>query len=350
MDYTLVCLECGRRYSSSYPKQVCESCEGILEVEYKRVPIVKRINAFWDMERVLPSSEYRHMLLGYTKMIKSNRGNLYLKLEFGNPTHSFKDRGSVVEISKAVEYGYDKVVCASTGNMAYSVAYYSKLYGIESHIFIGKGANKDKIRNIRETHDAKITRVDGDFTAAQGRAIKYSKRTGAFLVGDYCYRKEGQKTIAYEIMSQVKAPTHVIVPIGNATLFSGMFKGFEEMIDTGAIRRMPKMIGVQALGCNPIVKATDGKDKIKYMRPDTDADAIAVGMPTFGIQAINAIKKSGGAAVSVTDKEMEAEQRSFYREYGQIVELGGIASLAAYRKLHFKKSDVVVAVLTGSNV
>ncbi len=350
MDYSLVCLGCGKRYSSSYPKQICGECSGILEVEYKHKPRVGSIRSFWDMERALPSSKYRRFSLGCTKAVRANTGNLYLKLEFENPTHSFKDRGSAVEMSKAAEYGYDEVVCASTGNMAYSVAYYAKLYGMVSHIFISRNANRDKIRDIRETHDARITRVDGDFTSAQARAITYSKKWGAFLAGDYCYRKEGQKTITYEIMSQVKRPTHIIVPIGNATLFSGMFKGFKEMISAGKIKQMPKMIGVQASGCNPIVSSIDRDAKIRYVKPNTAADAIAVGMPTFGMQAIDAIRLSRGMAVSVTDREMREEQKSFYEEYGLIIELGGIASLAAYRRMRFSKKDRVIAVLTGSNV
>ncbi len=351
MDYTLRCESCGASYSSSYRKQTCDRCGGILSVAYKgRVKPPRFDGDFWSLESILPKSRYRRYELGSTELARSKIPELWLKLELQNPTRSFKDRGSVVEIAKAKEYGYKEVVCASTGNMAYSVAYYAKLSGIKAKIFISRDANRDKIRDIRETHDANITRVDGDFTEAQRRASNYAKRCGSFLAGDYCYRQEGQRTMFYEIASQLKGVTHVITPVGNATLISGMLKAAEEMKVSGALEKPPRIIGVEAERCSPMFKAFRSGKPMKYEAPKTMADAIAVGYPTFGDMAIGMLKRQNGSVVTVTEKEMALEQNRFLSEYGMIAELAGVAGIAAYRKLRLPKSAKAVAIVSGGNV
>jgi len=352
MEYSLKCLRCGKEYSSAYSSQVCE-CGGLLEVVYKSNPArqLRRHRSFWDYEPLLPKSSYSRYVLGSTRLVRSHESeSLFLKLEIDNPTRSFKDRGSVVEIAKAFEYGYDEIVCASTGNMAYSVSYYAKIADIRARIFISSNANADKLRDIRSTGDAKITQVNGDFNMAQRFAEKYAKENGAFLAGDYCYRKEGQRTMAYEIMEQMPDVTHIIVPVGNATLISGILKALDEMKGANIIKRYPKVVAVQAEECMPFVKAFKSAKGIKYEKPRTKADAIAVGMPTFGAQAISALKRIGGTALTVSDKDMLREQKKFYDEYGLIAELAGVASVAAFRKLDIKEDDKVVAIVSGGNV
>jgi threonine synthase len=275
---------------------------------------------------------------------------LLYKLETENPTHSFKDRGSVIEVAKAKEYGFDEVSCASTGNMAYSVAYYSKLYGLRSRIFVSNDANKDKIEEIRSTHDAVITRVKGDFTEAQKDALKYSEKTGAFITGDYCYRKEGQKTIAYEIISSLDDASNIIVPVGNATLLSGTLKALHEMEAAGSIRRQPKVIAVQSDRCDPFSKAFNSKSKVKYAAPSTSADAIAVGYPTFGDMAAVQLRLNGGMAVSVSEASMREAQKRMMKEYGITIELASAATIAAYKSLKGRLSGKSIAVISGGNV
>ena len=346
MDYYLKCAKCSQKYESDYRKQTCEKCESILDITYKKRAGVPNGKGFWDYGRVLPKGKYRHYDLGGTELVRSvEYDNLFLKLELQNPTKSFKDRGSVVEVSKAKEYGYKELAVASTGNMAYSLAYYAKTIGIKATVFIGTGANPDKIRDILMTHDATLKRVNGDFTKAQQHAATYASSRNAFLAGDYCYRKEGQKTIMYEIAAQLKGVTHVIVPVGNATLISGIGRALKEMG-----KRKIKVIAVQAERCSPLVKALKQRKGIKYERPRTAADAIAVGMPTFGEQAIDVIRISKGSAVTVTDEEMRREQDNLYKKQGILAELAGVASIAAYKKLRFKKNDRVVAIVSGGNV
>ena len=331
-----------------YPRQLCGKCGGILEVVYSHPASVRHLRKdFWGYDAFLPDCQYKHYKLGNTTLLPAREENLFLKLELENPTRSFKDRGSVIEVAKALEYGYDEVVCASTGNMAYSVAYYAKLAGIRATIFVSRNANWLKIRNIRETRDANIIRVDGDFTESQRRAIEYVRRKGTFLAGDYGYRKEGQKTLLYEIMAELPSVGNILIPVGNATLFSATYKALTELKTSGLIGRLPRLIAIQASLTNPLVVAFREKRKVRYQRPLTDAGAIGVGYPTYGDQAIEGIKATQGKAVEVTDKEMEVERMAFYREYGLQAEMAGVASLAASRKIDLEGRSV--AIISGGN-
>ncbi len=355
MDYKLKCLACGAEYDQSYSSQLCSKCGGILEVIYrgaKALGKIKGAQSFWDFEPALPKGSYKHFEVGMTKLIKAkNTQNLFFKLEVENPTRSFKDRGSVVEVAKAKEYGYDEIVCASTGNMAYSTAYYAKLYGINATVFISRGANKDKLIDIKSTKDADLHMINGDFTKAQRDAEEYAKRNDSFLGGDYCYRKEGQGTIAYELFIQRPSLKNIIVPVGNATLFSALYKAYSMLKEAHITDEIPRLIGVEASGCSPIFSAIKRSSGIKYTKPRTFADAIAVGLPTYGEQAIEATRETGGTFVTVSDSEMARQQELFYKEYGIIIELAAAAGIAAYSKLQssFKKEETAI-IISGGNV
>ncbi|MGC8649199.1 MAG: threonine synthase [Candidatus Micrarchaeia archaeon] len=352
MDYKLKCIKCGKEFDSSYKGQLCDSCNSILYIEYIKANKRSKLEfngSFWDLEDMLPKAKYKHYMLGATPLIPSlNNSNLLLKLETANPTHSFKDRGSIVELAKAQEYGYNEVVCASTGNMAYSIAYYAKLAGIRAKIFISKNASKDKVRDIRETHDADIEHVDGDFTKAQKLAERYAKEHNVFLAGDYGYRREGQRTIGFELAFQARNIDYIFTPVGNATLISGLIKAWLEMLDMKIIKKIPKIVGVEASLSAPLYKAFINNEKVKYVSPKTKADAIAVGYPTFGDEVLENLRGINGSIMTVTDKEMQIEQNRFYREYGQIAELAAVASIVAYRKL--KPKGKAVAIISGGNI
>ncbi len=352
MRYHLECRSCGAEYGHRSPYQVCQGCGAVLDVVYESMvrPPRKAGASFWDYETLLPDGRYKHYELGGTPIICPRGSRLMLKLEIDNPTKSFKDRGSVVEIGKAHEYGFSEVVCASTGNMAYSIAYYAKLAGLTARVYISDNANKDKLNDIRAVGDAEVVRVNGDFTKAQKEAERYARRSDAFLAGDYCYRKEGQRIMAYEIMVQVKGVTHIIVPVGNATLLGGMIKAIAEMKAVGAIGRTPKIIAVQAERTAPLARAFRLNEKVRYIKPTTRADAIAVGYPTFGDEAVSGLRKLGGGVVTVTDAEMEYEAKRFFDEHGLVAELAGAASIAAWRKLKLPETALPVAVVSGGNV
>ncbi len=345
MRYKLKCTLCKAVYDSGYRSQICGACSGILEVEYAGSIKGASGTSFWD-NPMLPDGRYRHFEVGNTKVIRADSEGLFFKLETENPTGSFKDRGSVVEVAKAAEYRYKEVVCASTGNMAYSVAYYSKLYGLRAKIFISRDASSCKINDIRSVGDADITKINGDFTEAQRLAEAYAKKKGAFLTGDYCYRKEGQGSISPEILRAVNNVSRIFVPVGNATLISGMYKYLARLNLKG---RMPELVAVQAKKCMPLVRAFKKKAGIRYERPRTRADAIAVGLPTYGGQAIEVLNATRGTAVSVSEKDMREEQKLFYAKYGLIVELAAVAGIAAWRKTK-PETGASVVVISGGNV
>ena len=347
MRYLLICTKCNSKYPKSYNSQLCK-CGGMLEVIYKKVKLPEKGEEFWSFYGALPDGKYRKYELGGTKLIEAVEKDLYLKLETGNPTRSFKDRGSAIEVAKAAEYGYNEIACASTGNMAYSIAYYAKLYGLRAKVFISNGANKDKIADILSTHRAKLIMVNGDFTKAQALAELYAEKHAAFLAGDYCYRKEGQKTVCHEILAKVPEIKNIIVPVGNATLISSVFKALAEAKAAGRIKSVPSIIGVQSTRCMPLVRAFRIGKGIKYEKPETKADAIAVGYPTFGEQAIDAVSRTKGTMVSVSDREMSTEQLRFMEDYGLVAELAGVASLAAFKKL--RPNGATVAIISGGNV
>ncbi|MGD0729253.1 MAG: pyridoxal-phosphate dependent enzyme [Candidatus Micrarchaeaceae archaeon] len=361
MNYKVVCSKCGNVENDFSFR--CSKCNSILEVKYE----YNRSQKLFDKKNkgirryinILPVKKIYTLGEGNTQLASIkidgiDNAKLFFKLENQNPTKTFKDRGSCIEISKAVELGIKKVCCASTGNMGLSVAHYAKHFGINATIFIGKNANRKKISRIRK-QGAKIVFVDGDFNKALNAAEEYSGKTGAFVCGDYHFRKEGQKTLAFEVAEQMKfqMPDYLFIPVGNGTLFSGVYKGLEELKSYKLIRNKPRMVAVQSEKCDPVIVAYRNRKNIKYMKPRTEADAIAVGYPTFGFETLNAIKGTKGNAVSVSEKEIESAVRTL-EDYGINAELGGGTGFAGFLKMHSNnkkifKSKSVAVVITGNN-
>ena len=349
MRYHLECSGCRAEYKSDSTFQICKKCDSLLNVVYdeKRKFAYTKDNSFWSYEEYMPDSDYRHVEAGSTGIVIAEEEGLYFKVETTNPTRSFKDRGSAIELNKAAEYGYKEVACASTGNMAYSVSHYAKLFGMKASIFISNKANKTKEKLIRNTGSAEIHEVEGDFTDAQYAAIAYSKENDVFLAGDYCYRKEGQKTIIFEAMHDIREIDLAIIPVGNATFLAGALGALKYMKKSNAIKKMPAVFGVEAEGAKPLYAAFSSGGKIIREKPDTIADAIAVGFPTFGEECVPMLKEVRGGMITVTDSEMREESKIFKEKYGITAELGGVASIAAYRKL--PQRGKALAVVTGGN-
>ncbi|MDE1865939.1 MAG: threonine synthase [Candidatus Micrarchaeota archaeon] len=361
MDYRISCAKCGRRQPETAFR--CASCGSILEVSYRgrgkllRQDRGKPISRYLDF---LPIGNlYVELGEGGTPLKRISSGEfkdigLFLKLETGNPTMTFKDRGSAVEISKAVELKMRAVCCASTGNMGLSVAHYARQAGMRCTIFISKDANAKKIEKIRR-QGARIVEVKGDFNKALNEAEAFARKTGAFLCGDYHFRKEGQKTLGFEVVEQSgkEMPDYVFMPVGNATLFSGVYKGLTEFKKAGLVEQIPRLVAVQSEKCDPLVSAWLKKKKLSYVRPRTEADAIAVGYPTFGFEGIEAIRKSKGDAVAVAEKEIEDAVMGLER-FGVYAELGGGTGFAGFLKYYREnpaklKGKRVVVVVTGNN-
>jgi threonine synthase len=280
---------------------------------------------------------------------------LHLKVETENPTRTFKDRGSSVEISKAKELGFGEVCCASTGNMGLSLARYAKEENMKCTIFISRSANKEKIEKIK-AQSAAIKEIDGDFNDSLNAAESFAAKKKVFLCGDYHYRKEGQKSLVFEVIEQMEynVPDYIIVQVGNSTLLAAIFKGLKEFKYLGLISKMPKLIAIQSSQCNPVVRAYKNGRGVNYVKPKTRADAIAVGYPTFGFEGLNAMRATDGFAESVSDSEITKAISLLFKSTGIGAESGGAAGLAGFLKISSKnpklfKGKNTLVIITGNN-
>ncbi|MCD1294163.1 threonine synthase [Methanocella sp. CWC-04] len=366
----LQCVRCGRKYPREEIRYRCD-CGDSIELVYDYSAYKGKVT--WDILRQRTFCHWRYrefypplkssgiitMHEGGTALIRSRNiakdigcGDLMFKMESLNPTGSFKDRGSTIEISQAYEYGAKTIVCASTGNMGASVAAYCGRGNIKCTIYVPEDTPRIKLLQM-EAHGARVVRVKGDYTLAANLAKKEYEEKGVYLAGDYPYRSEGEKSVALEIMDVLDGDLdYLVVPMGNGTLLHGMWKGIKEMKLFGLIDRLPKILGVQAEGCNTIVRSYfENKDSIEPVHPDTRMDAIACGDPLDGLWALRALKESGGRGILVSDVDAQCAKEMLAREEGIFAEISGAASLAGFIKVHnaglIPEDARVVVLVTG---
>lgn len=278
---------------------------------------------------------------------------LYFKLESQNPTGSFKDRGSAVELTVAKELGVKGISVASTGNMAASCACYAAAANIPCFVFVPEDTPTSKLSQAI-SYGGRIVQVKGNYNHAATLAQEVAEKLGFYLAGDYAYRVEGQKTAAFEIADQLfyQVPDTILVPIGCGTNITGYGKGFKEYFTLGFTDRVPRMIGVQAEGASSVVNAFQKNSRsvetLKHL--STICSAIAVTNPLDGAKALDSIYSTNGEAVSVSDKETLEAQYLLSKEEGLFVEASSATTIAALIKLCKKGSFAnrrVVCVLTG---
>jgi len=276
---------------------------------------------------------------------KGLKFDLYFKYEAVNPTGSFKDRGSSVEVAKALEFGTRSTVCASTGNMGASVSAYSAIAKLGCSIYVPRGAVKIKLQQIK-AYGAKIFHVNGDYTKAERRVEELNK-TGNYLLGDYLHRREGTKSVGYEIAEQINAD-YIFSPIGNGTLISAVWKGLREFKELRLLKRIPKLVGVQANGCNPVFNAFKNKTEMKPIKnPHTIAVAIECGNPLDGKRALLSLEQSKGFVEQVSDKEILKARELLAKKEGLFAEPAGAVSLAGLLKSRIPRGSKVVCIVTG---
>jgi len=277
-------------------------------------------------------------------------GELHFKLEGCNPTGSFKDRGMVVAVAKALEGGSKAVICASTGNTSASAAAYAAYCGLTAIIIIPKG--KIAMGKLAQAiiFGAKIVTIDGNFDQALSIVRSLSQRHPVTLVNSVNpYRIEGQKTAAFEIIDALgEAPDYFFIPVGNAGNITAYWKGFVEYYRSGRAKAKPKMMGFQAEGAAPIVRGYAIED------PETVATAIRIGNPASWQKAVTARDESGGIIDMVSDEEILAAQRLLATRGGIFGEPASAASLAGLIKLSQRGMDFsekrVVCVVTGTGL
>jgi threonine synthase len=275
--------------------------------------------------------------------------DLYLKVEGQNPTGSFKDRGMVVAVAKALEGEARAIVCASTGNTSASAAAYGAAAGLDVIVVLPRGQTALGKLLQALAAGARVVSVDGNFDDALRivRALAEQDEHPVTLVNSVNpFRLDGQKTAAYEVCDELgRAPDIVAIPVGNAGNISAYWRGFLDYVDAGLVRSRPQMWGFQAAGAAPLVSGRPVE------RPETVATAIRIGAPASWEKAIAARDESGGRIEAVTDEEILAAYRDLARLEGVFCEPASAASVAGLRKmaaaLALDPEATVVAVLTG---
>ncbi|HVH15506.1 MAG TPA: threonine synthase [Candidatus Angelobacter sp.] len=369
--YRLRCFNCHYQYPAQTTNYRCEKCRGLLEVSFqisrRKTPWKNRSLSVWKYRELLPIDDDQFI----TTLAEGGTGlhhcphlgrelglkRLYVKNEGENPTGSFKDRGIAVALSKARELGKRKVVCASTGNTAASLAAYSARSGLRCIVIVPKGkVAAGKMLQVM-IHGAIIFQVSGDFDEAMRAVVTLTERRKRFYLMNSLnpFRLEGQKTIAYEVCDQLdgETPDSLVLPVGNGGNISAIWKGFSEFHTLGVTKTRPRMIGVQAENAAPIARAVRRKeDKINPVtNPRTIASAIRIGSPVNWTKVLPAINESHGTAETVSDKEILGAQRDLASKEGIFVEPASAASIAGLRKSRdagrIDRSDLVVCVTTG---
>jgi threonine synthase len=294
---------------------------------------------------------------GETPLVRSQRlearlgcGPLYFKLESCNPTGSFKDRGMVVAVAKAIEEGQKAVLCASTGNTSAAAAAYAAHCGLRAHVLVPKGNIAQGKLAQAVAHGAQVIAVDGNFDQALSLARAITDKHPIALVNSLNpYRLEGQKTAAFEIIDHLgDAPDYLFIPVGNAGNITAYWRGFVEYEQKGKATRKPRMMGFQAEGAAPIVLGRPVE------KPETVASAIRIGNPASWKGAEAARDASGGVIEAVSDEEILKAYRLLAQEEGIFGEPASAASLAGLFKMSSQGLDLgkstIVCIITGSGL
>jgi len=387
----LQCKEC----KTEYPLEalyVCEQCFGPLEVAYDHSRIGEDVAALrrriqggpqniWRYADFLPTTAYGRgapggplvpsasggstrlgLPAGCTPLIRADRlaerlglGEVWVKNDAANPTHSFKDRVVSVAVTRARELGFQTIACASTGNLANSVAAHGAALGLDSYVFIPADLEEQKVL-ATGVYGTKLVGVEGNYDDVNRLC---AEREWAFVnINLRPYYAEGSKTLAFEIAEQLgwELPNRCVVPIASGSLFTKIARGFEEFRELGLVEgELPCMNGAQADGCSPVASAfADGHDVCLPVKPDTIAKSLAIGNPADGPYALDLARRTGGSVDSVSDDEVRAGIKLLAETTGVFTETAGGVTTATLAKLA-ERGDIdpderVVLVITGEGL
>jgi threonine synthase len=373
----LRCKECGQVYDLE-AIYVCEQCFGPLEVSYDHsaldgpAELRRKIQAgppsIWRYGDFLPFDHRPKTALevGLTPLVRAERladrlgvGEIYVKNDAANPTHSFKDRVVSVAIAKARELGYDVIACASTGNLANAVAAHSAAAGLDSYVFVPADLEEQKILSTG-IYGTKLVAVRGSYDDVNRLCTELSdSRPWAFVnVNLRPYYAEGSKTLAFEVAEQLGfgLPDRVVCPVASGSLFTKIARGFQEWLDLGILEgTLPVFNGAQAAGCSPVADAfAAGHDVCRPAKPNTIAKSLAIGNPADGVFALDIARKSGGTIDSVTEEEIVEGIRLLAETTGIFTETAGGVTVAVLRKLaergDISEDEQVVVYITGEGL
>jgi threonine synthase len=377
----LKCRECGTEYALE-ARYVCSKCFGPLEVDYDHSKLtdvgevrrriqggpqnIWRYHDFLPLEGPQPQTR-TGLPAGCTPLIRADRlaerlglSEVWVKNDAHNPTHSFKDRVVSVAATRARELGFDTLACASTGNLANSVAAHGAALGMDSYVLIPADLEEQK-QLATAIYGTNLVKVRGNYDDVNRLCTELSgdRENWAFVnINMRPYYAEGSKTVAYEIAEQLgwELPDRCVVPIASGSLYTKIAKGFQEFIDVGLISgEVPTMNGAQATGCSPVASAfADGKDFCRPVKPKTIAKSLAIGNPADGPYALDLARATGGSIDMVSDDEIRAGIRLLAETTGVFTETAGGVTTAVLHKLaesgRIGSDERVVLVITGDGL
>jgi len=373
----LKCKECGTEYKLA-ATHVCELCFGPLEVKYdynalrssvSREKIQSGPNSIWRYREFLPvaTDNYIDMGTGMTPLLRSHRlarrlglNKLLIKNDAINmPTLSFKDRVVSVALSRARELGFSTVSCASTGNLANSTAAIAAHAGLECYTFIPSDLEAGKILGSL-IYSPTVMAVKGNYDQLNRLCseIANTHNWGFVNINLRPYYSEGSKTLGFEVAEQLgwELPDHIVAPLASGSLFTKIYKGFQEFVKTGLVEdKNVRFSGAQAEGCSPIAQAFKaGHDFIQPVKPNTIAKSLAIGNPADGIYAMEIAQKTQGNIESVTDQEIIEGIKLLAETEGIFTETAGGTTIAVLKKLaesgKIDPDETTVVYITGNGL
>jgi threonine synthase len=371
----LRCRECGAEYEVQ-ATHVCEACFGPLDVRYdydliRRTVSRERIAAgpasIWRYRDLLPVEDGAPIVTlgeGFTPLVRAERlgaelglANLYLKNDSMNPTNSFKDRVVSVAVSWAKAQGFETIGCASTGNLANSVAAYAARAGLSCCVFVPEDTEPEKLV-ATGVFEPTLVAVRGTYDDVNRLCSQVTDE----LPWAFCninvrpFYAEGSKTLTFETAEQLgwRLPDEIIVPVASGCQFVRHRQAVRELLDLGLVEgaEPPRLTGAQALGCSPVYNAwREGTDRIRPVRPDTIARSIAIGSPSDGTYVVRIARETGGVVEAVTEQEIVDAIRLLARTEGIFTETAGGVTIGVLAKLaragRWNGDEVVVAYVTG---
>lgn len=372
----LRCRECHKQYPQK-GVHVCEVCFGPLEVEYDyaamrgkvtRTSIEAGPRSLWRYRDLLPCVEPKAGLFSGWTPFKRARNlekvlgvkELYIKDDSANyPTWSYKERVVSVAITKAIELGYDTVGCASTGNLANSVAAHAAQAGLKAFVMIPHDLELGKVLGSL-IFGPTMVRIQGNYDDVNRLCSEIADKYPWAIVNVNLrpFYTEGAKTFGFEIAEQFgwKLPQHTVVPTAGGTILPKVYKAYQEFIQLGLVEdNSPKIYSAQAAGCNPVVEAIRaGRDLIRPQKPRTIAKSIAIGNPADGYYVVQAVKQTGGWGEDATDEEIVEAIKLLARTEGIWTEPAGGTTLAATIKLiesgRIPRDESICVSITGNGL
>ena len=372
---SLRCKECGRDFPQE-PIYVCDFCFGPLEVNYDYDAIVKNISresiqdgplTIWRYDELLPASRDNAVNIGagMTPLLRADNlgkelglNNLWIKNDAANPTHSFKDRVVSVASTKAVEFDFDTIACASTGNLAGATAAHGSKAGMNTMVFIPANLERGKV--LGAAVFGSVVLVNGNYDDVNRLCSELGDdRRWAFVnINMRPYYSEGSKSIGYEIAEQLgwRAPEHVIVPVASGSLFTKVYKGLNEFAQLGIIDSAnTKMHIAQPFGCSPVATAfVEGQSHPKPVVPDTIAKSLAIGSPADGYYSVGIANKTGGSGTVVPENEIAEGMKLLAETEGIFTETAGGVVISTLHRLAREgmigPDEETVALITGTGL